>query len=130
MAKKKTDAPKAESKAPAGKKPAKKAASAAPATDMPSINTSAAAAAAAAMVGNRLNLNSPAGGTPRPESSAFRALKEGVHKPASGGVGGLLGNLGGQKKTNQPSAFGKQVGRNQTFGADVNRTGVPRRTGG
>ena len=25
---------------------------------------------------------------------------------------------------------GKQVGRNQTFGADVNRSGIPRRTGG
>lgn len=139
MAKKKTEsAPKAaaEKKAPAARKSAAKAGSkkaAAPAAsglDVPAINTSAAAAAAAALVANRINL-AATGGQPRPESATFKALKESLHKPATGSVAGnLLGNLGGQNKSNLANAFGKQVGKNQTFGADVNRTGVPRRTGG
>ena len=130
MAKKKTEsAEKTESKAPAAKTaaPAKKPA-AAPATGLPSINTDAAAAAAAALVGNKVNLNG--GGQVKPESAAFKAMKEGLHKPNTGGVGNLLGNAGGQPKSNLPFAGGKQVGKNQTFGADVNRAGVPRRTGG
>ena len=45
-------------------------------------------------------------------------------------LGGTFGNIAGQKKSNLPMGGGKQVGRNQTFGADVNRAGVPRRTGG
>ena len=38
----------------------------------------------------------------------------------------------GSKKSGTPfgAIGGKQAGRNQTFGADVNRSGVPRRTGG
>lgn len=36
----------------------------------------------------------------------------------------------GQKKSSQAFGFGKQVGHNQTFGADVNRRSVPRRTAG
>ena len=135
MAKKKTEsAEKTESKAPAAKKavaakptPAKKPA-AAPATGVPSINTSAAAAAAAALVGNKVSLGG--GGTAKPESAAFKAMKDNLHKPNTGGVGNLLGNVGGQQKSNLPFTGGKQVGKNQTFGADVNRTGVPRRTGG
>jgi hypothetical protein len=113
MAKKKTEtAPKTEAKAPAAKKaaPAKKP------------------AAAPATVGNKINLG--AGGQAKPESAAFKAMKEGLHKPNTGGVGNLLGNVGGQQKSNLPFAGGKQVGKNQTFGADVNRAGVPRRTGG
>jgi hypothetical protein len=37
----------------------------------------------------------------------------------------------GQKKSSaQPFGHKQQVGRNQTFGADVTRSGVPRRTSG
>src|SRR5688572_21769874 len=110
MAKKKTEtAAKPESKAPAAKKaaPAKKPA-AAPAGDHRTINTDHAAAAAAAMVGNRVGLG---GGGPKPESAAFKAMKQNLHKPNAGGVGDLLGGVGGQKKSNQPFAGGKQVGK-------------------
>lgn len=128
MAKKKTEtAEKTESKAPAAKKAAPAKKPAAPATDTPSINTSHAAAAAAAMIGNRAGTS---GSAPKPESAAFKAMKQNLAKPHAGGVGNLLGSSNNQQKANQPSAFGKQVGKNQTFGADVNRTGVPRRTGG
>jgi hypothetical protein len=57
-------------------------------------------------------------------------MKAGLNKPTAAGTGGLLGNLPGYKKSNSSFGPGNQVGRNQTFGADVNRTGVPRRTGG
>ena len=65
------------------------------------------------------------------ESSMFKQMKAGLNKPASSAMGGLLDKSGGplQKKPNQPFG-GKQVGHNQTFGADVTRSGVPRRTSG
>jgi hypothetical protein len=65
------------------------------------------------------------------ESSAFKQMKAGLNKPASGALGGAFG-VGGQqqKKTTQNYGGGKQVGHNQTFGSDVNRAGVPRRTPG
>ena len=54
-----------------------------------------------------------------------------MNKPAGGGIGGILGNSNLGKKGNTPFGGGnQQAGRNQTFGADVNRAGVPRRTGG
>jgi len=131
MAKKKsTDAP-----ATAGK-PKKTAAKAAtPAPQQPLIDTSAAAAAAAKMVaGGHI------GGTADPlapkatESALFRQIKAGFQKPgAPGGAAGGLGNLGsvGKKLGNLPTGHqNKQVGHNQTLGADVNRSSVPRRTGG
>jgi hypothetical protein len=65
-------------------------------------------------------------------SNSFRDFKDSVNKPVCG-LAGLLDKTAapGQKKPNMPfQSGGKQVGRNQTFGADVNRTGVPRRTGG
>jgi hypothetical protein len=65
------------------------------------------------------------------ESSAFKQMKAGLNKPAAGALGGAFG-VGGQqqKKTTQNYGGGKQVGHNQTFGSDVNRAGVPRRTPG
>ncbi len=125
MAKKKSEsavAPKAAAKKEPTKKPA-----AMPSGDMPSINTSAAASAAAALVGNRVNL--AGGGGARPVSAAFKAMKQNLVTP-SAGVANLLPQTGGAKKSNAPFEKSKQVGHNQTFGADVNRSGVPRRTGG
>ncbi|MGA2584547.1 MAG: hypothetical protein ABSG31_14825 [Tepidisphaeraceae bacterium] len=94
----------------------------------PAIDSDAAAAAAAAIVGRKL---APplAGGT---ESSSFRNLKESLIKPHSQTIGGLLDKFssGGNKKSGQPFMGGKQVGHNQTFGADANRKNIPRRTGG
>jgi len=124
MAKKKAEsAPKAPAKKEAAKKPAAQQTHG----DLPSINTSAAASAAAAMIGNKVSL--AGGGMARPESSAFKQMKEGLNNH-SAGMGNMLPQAGTAKKSNQPFAAGKQVGHNQTFGADVNRTGVPRRTGG
>jgi hypothetical protein len=112
-------------KAPAAKKSAIAAVGAAPAA--PLIDTSLAAAAAAKMVANRDVLN--AAGEKR-ESGAFKQLKESLTKPATSGPASFLQSTAPQKKSNLPFGGRNQVGHNQTFGADVNRTGVPRRTGG
>lgn len=109
----------------------------------PRIDTGLAAQAAASMIANRAGAgfggSAPQSGAQQPaakqESSAFKNLKEGLSKPSIGGLGAVLGAGGGSKKLNhgfggpRPSVPGGG-GRNQTFGADVNRAGVPRRTGG
>ncbi|MGH7214383.1 MAG: hypothetical protein ACREIT_06440 [Tepidisphaeraceae bacterium] len=105
----------------------------------PMVDTGLAAQAVATMFANRAAMrqagatgaiDAPASDEPKKESSTFKQLKDSLNKPTLGNAAGLLGNVGGQKKSNLPFAGDKQVGRNQTFGADVNRTGVPRRTGG
>jgi hypothetical protein len=114
------------------KKAAAKKPSAPAATGAPLIDTNLAASAAAAMILNRAVTG--AGGAPaqpaKKESASFKNLKDSLSKPTSQGLVGNFGNIGAQKKSGQNFGGGKQVGRNQTFGADVNRTGVPRRTGG
>jgi hypothetical protein len=117
---------------------------------VPLIDTSLAAETAAKFVMNRALLGNaaPAGGAAPPpepaedaqaapegaekrETSTFKQLKAGLNKPAAGGLGGLLGNANVGKKGNTPFSGGnQQVGRNQTFGGDITRSGVPRRTGG
>ena len=113
---------------------------------MPLIDTSLAAETAAKFVVNRAMLgNAGSGATARSpqdqpdnsepeekrESSAFKQLKAGLNKTSVQGPGGILGGAGQNKKSNTPFGGGnQQTGRNQTFGADVNRSGVPRRTGG
>ena len=139
--------PKAAVKAPVAKAkapPAKKQTSSG-AAQAPMIDTNLAASAAAAMILNRAASGGGGGGAggagggtsgasgqpaAKKESATFKNLKDSLNKPASQGLGGTFGNIAGQKKSNLPIAAGKQVGRNQTFGADVNRAGVPRRTGG
>jgi hypothetical protein len=145
---KKSEKPEAETKpAAAAKKPAasaargkpaagakKSGATAAGAPQAPQIDTNLAASAAASMILNRAATGGAASaGANQPakkESASFKNLKDSLNKPASQGIGGNFGNIGAQKKTGQNFGGGKQVGRNQTFGADVNRAGVPRRTGG
>jgi hypothetical protein len=119
---------------------------------VPLIDTSLAAETAAKFVMNRALLGNaaPAGGAgpaqpaepaedaqaapegaEKRETSTFKQLKAGLNKPAAGGLGGLLGNASVGKKGNTPFGGGnQQVGRNQTFGGDITRSGVPRRTGG
>jgi hypothetical protein len=141
-------------KAPAAKEPATAAAKKSPATaaakkpakaektsggtpPAPLIDTGLAAQTAAAMVAHRGAGTASGSASPsRPaESSTFKSLKDSVNTPGAGGLGGILGTGAGQKKF-PPQFGGKQGGpagfggRNQTFGADVNRAGVPRRTGG
>ena len=126
--------------APAAGAPAKKtsaptssassASSASPA-NAPAIDTSLAANTAAALIASKAAKSS--GGTApaaKKESAAFKQLKAGLNKPAAGAMGGAFGIIGQGKKSHLPHGGGKQVGHNQTFGADVNRTGVPRRTPG
>ena len=121
--------PAAPKKVPARKPPAK-AKSAAPPAGVPLIDTSLAAQTAAKLVKNREMLESRKSAGGQQESSSFKQLKESVNKPALHGPASFLQNTAPQKKSNQPFGGLNQVGRNQTFGADVNRTGVPRRTGG
>ncbi len=118
----------------AGKKSASSKKSAGSATTSgPTIDTGLAAQAAASAIMNRSTGASGApasAGAGSKESASFKAFKQGVNKPQ--GPGGMLGNAFQQKKGagNQSFGGGKQVGHNQTFGADINRTGVPRRTSG
>ena len=92
------------------------------------IDTDAAANAAAAMVGGKVQR--PASGGTKKESAAFKQLKAGLNKPSAGALGGVFGGTTQQKKSHVPHGGGKQVGHNQTFGADATRSGVPRRTPG
>lgn len=112
----------------------------------PLIDTSLAAHAAASFISNRslLGTSPPAPqsavGDDAPddskpgekrETSTFKQLKAGLNKPAGQGFGGLLGgNVVGKKGNTGFGSGNQQTGRNQTFGADVNRSSVPRRTGG
>jgi hypothetical protein len=96
--------------------------------DAPLIDTSLAAAAAARMVAH--------GGKAEPigdehhESDAFKMLKESLHKPAGQGAANFIQSSAPAKRSGVPTGGPNQMRRGQTFGADVNRSGVPRRTGG
>ncbi len=101
----------------------------------PAIDTGLAAESAAKRVAagfGVIGAVSASSGAPAHESTSFKSFKENINKPASAGLASILDKTAGpgQKKPNLPYQSGKQVGRNQVFGADVNRTGVPRRTGG
>jgi hypothetical protein len=107
---------------------AKAASSAKP--SVPLIDTTFAVQAAAAMVGKGVSNSSAA---PRKESSTFKQLKEGLTHSNDQTLGKVLDQAGGPatKRSSQPvDKFGRQIGHNQTFGGDVNRSGVPRRTAG
>lgn len=103
-------------------------------TNLLGIDTGLAASAAAMAIANKALLHQPQAQQPaqgeKKESSAFKQLKQSMSKPTL--PGGILGEVGGSasKKSNLPFGGGKQVGHNQTFGADVTRSGVPRRTPG
>jgi hypothetical protein len=119
----------------AGSNPNKKQAAkkAAPASDGIFVDTNLAAESAARLLAARVSTKAGcADALAQPESSMFKQLKGGLSKPAGQAMSNLLDKHGGpaQKKSPAPFGTGQQVGRNQTFGADVNRAGVPRRTGG
>ena len=101
-----------------------------PATPViPPIDTGLAASAAARLVAHKDELSDP-NAPARKESTSFKQLKESLHKPVGTTGPNILQNIAQSKKFNSSVPGRQQVGRNQTFGADVNRTGVPRRTGG
>lgn len=115
---------------------AKKSTKAKPTTPaVPLIDTGLAAEVAAKNLVAKVTTGGPsgaAGQAPAKESAGFKNLKASLEHPAGHSMANLLEKTAGpgQKKSNLPFHGGKQVGRNQTFGADVNRAGVPRRTGG
>jgi len=129
-------AKKSETAAPsATKKPAAKSkATAKPAIAQaaPMVDTNLAAQAAARMLTAKAagGLVAPSGD--KKETSTFKQLKESFSKPHAAGMGTMLNSTisTAAKKSNAPFHGNKQVGHNQTFGADVSRNNVPRRTGG
>ena len=132
MAKSKNQSKDRGSAKPAGeaKKSAAKKSEAAPAlAAAPQIDTGLAAATAAKLVAHKDELAAASAPTSG-ESAAFKQLKENLHKPAGHAPPSFLQAIAPTKKFNNSVPGRGQVGRNQTFGADVNRTGVPRRTGG
>jgi hypothetical protein len=133
-AKKSESAPNpAAKKAPAKKVAAKK--SAAP-TSQPMVDTTLAAQNAAKHLAAGLPRKAAAssgGSSPaKNESAMFKNLKQNISKPHLTGLDGILDKSShtDSKRSNLPFGGGKQVGHNQTFGADVTRSGVPRRTPG
>jgi hypothetical protein len=122
----KREAPASTTKSAASKpsKPAKAAATG----DTPMIDTSLAAQAAAAMLVNR----NRASGDTEARSSIIQQLKADLNKSPSHAVSNVL-NKSTPEGARKPSATPfdqKQVGHNQTRGADLTRSGVPRRTSG
>lgn len=148
---KKTDAKDA-SAAPAKKAAGNKSKKSSPSSgESLGIDTNLVAQVAAATVSNKALLHESqtraATATPSPasapasasnpqaeqkESATFKQLKESLSKPGSAKLNQFLHNTASpaSKKSNLPFGGGKQVGHNQTFGADVTRSGVPRRTPG
>jgi hypothetical protein len=96
------------------------------------VDTNLAAESAARLLAAGVSTKAPADAQPHTESSLFKQMKSGLANPAAQSMSNLLDKHGDptQKKSAAPFAKGPQMGRNQTFGADVNRAGVPRRTGG
>jgi hypothetical protein len=121
-------------KAPARKstKSAKPAAPQAP-PGVPLIDTSLAAQTAAKLLA--AGLNKPSGNVnaenaPKQESALFKQIKAGLNKPHATTMSNLLEKSHGPDPSRTHQGFNKQIGHNQTFGADVTRSGVPRRTPG
>jgi len=128
-AKKSEESKPAAEKKPAKKTTAKKAAAPSAPMGVPLIDTGAAAAAAASLIRHKVSTDN-AGASGKKPSASFQQLKNSLNKPASAVVGGILGEAQAKKNQAGHGEFAKQVGHNQTFSADVTRTGVPRRTPG
>ena len=123
---------KPETKAASSKTPKTSKPGAAPA--LPMVDTSLAAQTAAQMLGAGLGRREPQpqADEDKREGSLIRQLKADLNKGHAQVVSNVLDKgapQGGKRSSGLP--FGqKQVGRNQTYGADVTRSGVPRRTSG
>ena len=116
------------------KNPVGKPKPAATPTTPPLVDTGLAAQAAAKQLVAHLApaMAAPSAGK---ESASFKLMKQNLANPTGSGLDSVLDKtaLPSSRKPNTPFAGPKSVGaggRNQTFGADVNRTGVPRRTSG
>lgn len=110
------------------KTPAKKSeAAAAPSTPAAPFNADAAAQSAAALLAMRARQGKSE--ALKSESAAFTKLKQSLTTPQVSATS-ILSDAGKPGKTPANSGFARQVGHNQTFGANAARTGVPRRTAG
>src|SRR5215510_6584016 len=91
------------------------------------VDTDLAAATAARMLLARKR----DGGEAKKSGGLIDQLKADLNKPAGTSVAGALDKSAppGTRRPHLPFG-GKQVAHNQTFGADVTRSGVPRRTPG
>lgn len=101
--------------------------------EAPLIDTNLAAQAAAKMLmARKQGLVSATPTAPVAGSSSFRQLKESLAKPHVGGMDAILNTTAPAETPRSGTTFSQQNqrGHNQTFGADVARTGVPRRTAG
>lgn len=100
------------------------------------IDTNLAAQAAARMLLAKATGALPTGNAPaapRENSSTFKQMKDSLDKGHLSGIDNVLASTSdpAAKKIAPGSGLrNKQVGHNQTFGADVNRANIPRRTGG
>src|SRR4029077_9990265 len=122
---------KSEIPAGSGKKKAASRKAAAGGNSPPVVDTAMAAQSAARMLvagANKPQAQFPETG-PKQESALFKQLKAGLSKPHSAAMSNLLDRSHGPEPVKSHAQF-KQLGRNQTFGPDVTRSGVPRRTPG
>jgi len=95
----------------------------------PFVDTNLAAQAAARMLMAKKN----EAGDQKKSGGLIDQLKADLNKHPSSSVAGVLDKSAppGSKKSHLPfGPGGKQVAHNQTYGADVTRSGVPRRTPG
>jgi hypothetical protein len=114
------------SESSSSKKSAPKPAAKSAPSGFPSIDTNLAAQSAAKMLLRKPTVDSTGS---KKESGAFKNLKDSLNKPSMGSLDQFMGSTGPQR-SNTSHHRDQQKGHNQTFGADVNRTGVPRRTTG
>ncbi len=121
-------APAKATKSPKATRTAKK--TSASAGSLPPIDTSLAAQSAAQMLLARATGRTLAA-SPATESPTFKSLKEQIAKP-KGALNNLLQSTSGKgAPLNSPLSQARgSAGHAQTHGADVARTGVPRRTSG
>lgn len=115
------------------KKGAAATSASAAASSEPMIDTGFAAQAAARMLLARSAGKAVSATKSAEESAGFKHLKEEAGKPHQQVMDALLNKTApsSAKRSNQPIPGGRnQTGHNQTFGADVNRANLPRRTGG
>ena len=132
MAKNKSEAskPTKSAKTTGSKKPATKPA---PPVGESLVDTNLAAQSAARQLVAGLKKATPSPqGTPQgaaPNSKLFEQIKSGQSNSSI--MGGVLDKSGSnQNKSNVPFGGKNQKGHNQTFGANVSKTSVPRRTAG
>lgn len=99
-----------------------------PSGSLPALDANLAAEVAARMLLARKQTAPPTARSQ--ESSTFKQMKQSLDKSHLRNVNTALGGPSAKGGRRSGHSFGPQTSRNQTFGADVSRAGLPRRTGG